>query len=205
MKTIIRKLIIIIELSLSILIYGCAGYWWPVHRDMYEILDSYKIHTVAVMPIRNSHLDSNETKEVNLYFFTGITKSIKKYILINPQECLEKLYRDSLTEKYYLLFEDIHTPENTLGKLIKDAGKSIGCDAIIQGEISDFTNNTYVDQNKIITSCGVSYRLYSTKDGNHLWGNYVESYIDTDLKSGPSPFINLVKAGIDLLFLRTHN
>jgi hypothetical protein len=205
MKTIIRKLIIIIELSLSILMYGCAGYWWPVHRDMYEILDSYKIHTVAVMPIRNSHLDSNETKEVNLYFFTGITKSIKKYILINPQECLEKLNRDSLTEKYYLLFEDIHTPENTLGKLIKDAGKSIGCDAIIQGEISDFTNNTYVDQNKIITSCGVSYRLYSTKDGNHLWGNYVESYINSDIKSGPAPLINVVKAGINNLFLFTHN
>lgn len=205
LKSAFLKIIILIELAFSFYFYCCAGIWWEFHKDLYEELDSYNIHTIAVLPARNSNLDSNEIKEANQYFMNGINKIMKQFTLVGPEVSIEKLNRDSLTEKYYKLFEDIYTSEKTLGKLINDAGKSIGCDAIVRFEISDFNEQKYFDQNKIITSCGVGYTLYSTKEGKHIWGYFVGSYINSDLKSGPSPFINVVKTGIDSLLLYTHN
>lgn len=207
MKTPIRKLIFLIvsvEIILSISIYGCAGVWWPEHRDLYENLASNKIRTIAILPIRNNNLDSNEAKEVNRYFMTGITKILKNYILISPEESLEILNRDSLTERYYNKLPTYFSSITINKKLIKDVGESLGCDAIVQGEISKITKSTYLDQNKAETSCWVNYGLISTKNGKDIWGNLVTSTLNADLTSGPPSLINVVKAGIDSLFLYTH-
>lgn len=203
MKNPIRKLIILFELIFSISIFGCAGIWWPAHRDMYENLEEEKIKTIAVLPIRNSKLDSNEINEVNQYFMAGISNILKNYILIGPEESLQKLNRDSLTERYYNNPASYYYTRTISTKLIRDVGASIGCDAIVQGEVI-INYTSLADQKNTSTRCIVAYSLVSAKDGEKLWGNLEESQFTTDLTSGESPFIYYIKACINRLFLYTY-
>ncbi|MCB0726897.1 MAG: hypothetical protein KDD00_05500 [Ignavibacteriae bacterium] len=194
MKTTLKKMILLIELIFLITIYGCTGGWWEshVHMDLYEELNSNKIKTIAVFPIRISKLDSNEIADVNEYFMNGIKKILNNYELKSQAECMEKLKRDSLAKKYNQL-SGIYTKGLSLDKLIEDAGKSIGCDAIVLTEI--YITNTFVT---------VIYTFYSTNNVKLLFVNSVETNIYEDLKSSPTPIIRIIKADIDRLLKYTY-
>lgn len=180
-------------------IYGCGGSGVDTQNYQDPVFESYKVDTIAILPIRNSNLALNEAREVNRYFMTGIARKKKKYILISPEESIEKLNRDSLVEKYYNHLVTYSSSGIANTRTIQEIGKSIGCDAIAQGEIYNvIKKDGHYGQNKGETRCNVRYSVLSTKDGKVLWETSVESYEITDFTlSGAPPLMDVVKAGMD--------
>ena len=188
-----------VSLFLFSYLLSCGGSGVDTQNYQDPVLQSYSIKVIAVLPIRNTNLALNEAKDINRHFMTGISRKNKKYTLIGPDESIEKLNKDSLVERYYnhLVTYSSSGIANTI--TIQDIGLSIGCDAIVQGEIYNvIKKDGEYGRNKGETRCNVRYSLLSTKDGKVLWETSVESYEKTDFTtSGAPPLMDVVKAGMD--------
>jgi hypothetical protein len=199
MKATIKKFMVLSVTVLLFSICGCGGSGVDTQNYQDPVFETYKVNTIGILPIRNSNLALNEAREVNRYFMTGIARKNKKYILISPEESIEKLNRDSLVERYYNHLVTYSSSGIANTKTLQDIGKSIGCDAIAQGEIYNvIKKDGHYGQNKGETRCNVRYSVLSTKDGKVLWETSVESYDITDFTtSGAPPLMDVVKAGMD--------
>jgi len=199
MKSSIKEFVVLSFIVTIIFINGCGGSGVDTQNYQDPVFNTYNIKTIAVLPIRNTSLALNEAREVNRYFMTGLSRIVKKYTLISPEESIEKMNQDSLVERYYNHLVTYSSSGIANTKTIQAIGKSIGCDAIAQGEIYNIIkkDGSY-GQNKGETRCNVRYTLLSTKDGKVLWETSVESYEKTDftLSSAP-PLMDVVKAGMD--------
>jgi len=177
MEVSIKKFAVLFFTFTVLYIIGCGGSGVDTQNYQDPVFNSYDIKTIAVLPIRNSSLSLNEAREVNRYFMTGFARIVKKYKLISPEESIEKMNEDSLVERYYNHLVTYSSSGIANTKTIEAIGKSIGCDAIAQGEIYNIIkkDGSY-GQNKGETRCNVRYTFISTKDGKVLWETSVESY-----------------------------
>ncbi len=149
---------------------------------------NYTIKKVAVLPIRNSYLNIGETQKINRNFITSLTRKIKTFDVVGPEDAIDKLNQDTLTAKYYDYLVRYSTTGIPDRDLIKKIGYSLNVDAIIQGEIFGITKiDGAYGKNVGQTRCSMRYSLLSAKDGKILWETTTEGYKKTitALESAP--------------------
>ena len=198
MKQLITPLIFTIIFTF-ISVQGCGGSGADIQNYQDPALSKYDIKTIAVLPIRNSYLNLNESKDINRYFMTGVSRKIAKFTVISPDDAIESLNRDTLVEQYYNYLVAYSTTGIPNRELVKKLGKSIGCDAVIQGEIYNITKKDgEYGKNKGETRCSVRYSMVSTTDGKVIWETSADAYEKTDLTfSGAPALMDVVKVGVD--------
>lgn len=198
MKALKATILVCLFLVLFIL-QACGGSGADTQNYQDPALSKYDIKTIAVLPMRNSYLNLNETQDINRYFMTGASRKISKFTIISPDDAIESLNRDSLVEQYYNYLVSYATTGIPNRDLIKKLGTSIGCDAVIQGEIFNITKKDgEYGKNKGETRCSVRYSMVSTKDGKVIWETTAEAYEKTDFTLSDAPsLMGVVKIGID--------
>lgn len=160
-------------------IYGCGGSGADTQNYQDPSLMNYKISTIAVLPIRNSYISLTESKEINRYFMTGVSRKISKFKIIGPDEAIEKMNKDSLVERYFRYLVEYSSSGIPNTEVVKQVGKSIGADVMIQGEIFGITKkdgNAWSGEDGK-TNCKVRYSMLSSKDGNVIWETTTEAYV----------------------------
>ena len=71
------KTILLTTLTIMVaVLYSCGGSGADTQNYQDPALMHYKINKIAVLPIRNSYLGLNESREVNRYFMTGVARKI---------------------------------------------------------------------------------------------------------------------------------
>jgi len=196
MKTIISYVLIVFSVFIHT---SCGGSGAESQNYQDPTLETYNIKTIAILPIRNSYLNIGDAKEINRHFMSGLSRVNKKYVLIGPDEAIEKMNKDSLVEKYYNYVATYSTTGISNSEVVKKIGESISCDAIVQGEIYNvIKKDGHFGQNKGETRCNVRYSLISVKDGKTLWETTSEGYetTSTTLSDAP-PVMNVVKLAMD--------
>lgn len=199
MNTTTTKLLGAMIVITSFIFYGCGGSGVSTQNYQDPVFNTYKIDTIGILPIRNSNLALNEAREINRYFMVGVSTKNRKYTLLSPEECIEKLNRDSLVERYYNHLVTYSSSGIANTKTLQDIGKSLNCDAIAQGEIYNIIKKDGAfGSNKGETRCNVRYSVLSTKDGKVLWETSVEAYetTSTTLKDAPA-LMDVVKQAMD--------
>jgi len=189
-----KKYLSIFVSTIFIFICGCGGSGVDTQNYQDPTLTNYKINTIAVLPIRNSYISLGDSKEINRYFMTGVSRKGLKYKIIGPDEAIEKLNKDSLVDIYYEYLKSYSNTGIPNTETIKKVGVSLNCDAIVQGEIYDIIKiDGQYGSHKGETRCKVRYSAVSTKDGKVIWETSTESYDKTDFTtSGAPPLMNVI-------------
>lgn len=194
------KLFNVLLISFGFFIFAsCGGSGTDTQNYQDPALSKYKISKIAVLPIRNSYLGLNESRDVNRYFMTGVSRKISKFTVIGPDEAIEKLNQDSLVEKYYNYLVAYSSTGIPNTETVKKIGQSLGVDAIIQGEIYNIIKKDgEYGKNKGETRCNLRYSMVSTTDGKVIWETSVEAYEKTDFTLSSAPaLMDVVKIGMD--------
>lgn len=195
----LKATILVCLFLVLIILQACGGSGADTQNYQDPALSKYDIKTIAVLPMRNSYLNLNETQDINRYFMTGASRKISKFTVISPDDAIESLNRDTLVDKYYDYLVSYATTGIPNRDLIKKLGKSIGCDAVIQGEVFDIKKKDgEYGKNKGETRCNVRYSMVSTTDGKVIWETTAEAYEKTDFTLSDAPsLMGVVKIGID--------
>jgi hypothetical protein len=186
-------------LTISFLSINCGGSGADTQNYQDPALSTYNLKTVALLPIRNTYLNTGEAQSVNRYFAQGIYKKIKNITVMGPDEAVEQLNKDSLVEAYFQYLSRYVATGIPNTDIIKKIGVSLKTDAIVQGEIFNIIKiDGRYGRNKGETRCNLRYSLISTKDGKLLWETTVESYETTSTTLGDAPsLMEVVQIGMD--------
>jgi len=176
-----KKYLSICISTIFIFICGCGGSGTDTQNYQDPTLMNYKINSIAILPIRNSYISLTESKEINRYFMTGVSRKISKFKIISPDEAIEKLNNDSLVEKYFKYLVQYSSSGIPNTSIVKEVGKSIGADVMIQGEIFGIIkkDGDIWDNTEGKTSCKVRYSMITSIDGNVIWETTTEAYVKT--------------------------
>ena len=194
-----KKSFTLFTFVLLFIISSCGGSGTDTQNYQDPALMNYKINTVAVLPMRNSYFGLSETKEVNRYFMTGISRKVTGYTIIGPDDAIEKINKDSLVEQYYKYLVTYSTTGIPNTEICKKVCTSIGCDLLIQGEVYNISKiDGRYGRNKGETRCSVRYSAITAIDGKIVWETTTEAYekTTTTLEDAPA-LMDVIKVGMD--------
>ncbi|MBN8568970.1 MAG: hypothetical protein J0M18_05025 [Ignavibacteria bacterium] len=194
MKKISSLLVILVVFSFSIVLTSCGGSGATSQNYQDPSYQNYTIKKVAVLPIRNTYMNIGEAQNVNRFFITELTRKVKGYEVVGPEDAIAKLNQDSLVEKYYEYLVKYSTTGIPNRELIKQIGTSLNVDGIVQGEIYNITKvDGRYGGNKGETKCSMRYSLLSANDGKVLWETTAEGYktTTTTLEDAP-PLMDVI-------------
>ena len=195
-----KKIILfVLAIILPIYIYSCSSSRTDIEYYRNEEFSKYKIDNIAILPLRDVWLNIEQSSNVDRYFLSQLSISTKKYTLMGPEDCIDKLSKDSLGKAYYnylVEFASLWMPNK---EIIKEVGAFLQVDAIIIGKTFNYEKiDGLPGYNKGETRCNLRYILVSTKDGILIWGGTVAAYETTTTSLQPAPHLmNVIKQGMD--------
>jgi len=134
-------------------------------------IDPESIQSVAIFPIRNIRLLTDEARELNRSITQAFHDCNPTVEILGPSEAIDKLNDADLAAEYSDFLRDYATSGIPNAKTLQQIGNALGVDAILQGEVFDLKqidgNAMYGVKGK--TSLTVRYSLMSTSVGDVLW------------------------------------
>lgn len=183
-------------LLLVILNIGCASNKARVKAYQNPTLNSIKINSVGILPLRNSFtqrssLNTGEMIEINRLFQSEFIKLNSNTKVIDAATYLELLNKSNLVNKYddlLRIYDNTGIP-NTIS--LKEIGQETGVDAIIQGFVFNLLQNDgSYGRNRGETSLDIKYVMFSTTTGEVLWDAIYSGYKGTALTTQNAPPID---------------
>jgi hypothetical protein len=191
-------------LSISLLLCGCVANKANVKTYVNPSLNSSKINSVAIFPLRNAfvqrdaELSTGEMMDINRMFqmeFLNINPNTKLVDAISSTELLNK---NSLVNAYDTLlrvYENTGIP-NT--QILNKIGTSLNIDAIFQGFVKEVTQRDgRYGGNRGETKVVIKYVMFSNTTGDVLWESIYDGYKGTGstLEKAPpiSDVIEIIK------------
>lgn len=154
-----------------VLLLGCSGTRIKTYTNPSFSRESYQKY--ALLPIRNISLSPSEGLEVNKTFLsTLMAKNPGKKILnsVDVNRILNESNSVSIYDQFLREFENTGLPNTNI---LNTLGKQLNCDAIIQGIIVNFKQESYPRSR---TTAGLRYVIISTKNGDILWESQSSGY-----------------------------
>jgi len=147
------------------------------------------VKSIAVFPMRNVRLRPDEVREVNRSITEGFRKQNPQLKIVGATESVTMLNEGGLTEKYSEFLRNYSQSSIPDVKTLQEIGRSLGVNAILQGEVfsvtqADAANINYYGK----TSLKVRYILLSTSNGSILWDS-TGSAFKLSQRGQPAPTI----------------
>jgi len=172
-----------------IFVTGCATKRVTLKTFVEPSVRPESIRSVAIFPMRNVRLLPDESRELNRGVSQAFHQQSPNVRIVVPTESTALLNQAGLTEKYSDFLRDYAVSGIPNVTTLKEIGKALNVDAILQGEVFDIyqiDGEFGVTDGK--TSVTVRYALLSTRDGTVLWeatSNAKKTRGDFTLQSAP--------------------
>lgn len=202
MENTIKKVISVSLLFCPLIfLWGCGA---SIETQNYQdpLFAEYNIKKISVLPVRNTNLNVSNSTKINRYFMTQISRKTSKYEFIGPEESIEILNKDTLTEMYFNYLITYSTTGIPNRDIIKKIGTSLNTDAIVQGEIFSIKKkdmSVWSDEQSEV-SFELRYSMVATKDGKLLWETNVEANEKASffsLTNNPPALMDLIMEAMD--------
>ncbi len=149
---------------------GCASATASLKTFTDPSISASAVKAVAVLPMRNARLQTDESREVNRSFTQALTAQNLSLRVIGPTEAVDSLNARELTDKYSDFLRNYATSGIPDARSLREIGTALGVDAIIQGEVFDVTerDGSY-GGGKGETRVTVRYSMLACRTGAVLW------------------------------------
>lgn len=153
-----------------IFVTGCATQRATLKTFVEPSIQPESIRSVAIFPMRNVRLLPDESRELNRGVSQAFHQQNPNVRIVGPTESTALLNQVGLTEKYSDFLRDYATSGIPNVTTLKEIGRALDVDAILQGEVFDiYQIDGAFGVTKGKTSVTVRYALLSTRYGNVLW------------------------------------
>jgi len=162
-------------------------------------IQSSVVKKVAIFPIRNARILPGESRELVRSFTIEFLKKNPGITIISATKATDLLNKNKMTEKYAEFLRDYAVSGIPNARILKNIGKILGVDAIVQGEIFDFyQKDGHYPGVMARTSLTMRYYLLSTSKGDVLWettcsASLKPSGLTASVWSPPPPLIDVIK------------
>ena len=195
-------------LTTVFLFYGCSIKRATVKSYISPTLNSVRINTTAILPLRNAFAQKDQSLltgdlvQINSMIQREFHNRNPKVILIDAITAKELLNKDSLVNSYDKLLNVYDNTGIPNTQILNQIGKHINADAIMQGFVQEVLQHdkervgfqTIPSKTKIV----VKYVMFSTITGDVLWEVNCEGSKQTNKRYAPPVFevIDLIQKKI---------
>jgi len=186
-------------LFIATLFYGCAVSKATLNSYVDPNIDNEQIKTIAIFPIRNAKFAPSEAQQINRKISMVINQKNSQIQIMSSNEAINKLNENDLASTWAVFLDNYSSSGVPDKNVLYDVGKSLGIDAIIQGEIVNvFQQDGAYGVNKGTTRVTVRFSMLSTNTGKLLWEASSDGIkgTPTTLESAP-PIIEAVDLAVD--------
>lgn len=154
----------------GLFLYGCSTSEGTVQTYINPSLNSSKITSVAIFPLRNSFVQQNislgtgDMIEINKMFQMEFAKRNSKTEMVNSVSSTELLNKGNLVNSYDTLLTVYSNTGIPNTRILVRIGNTLKVNAIIQGFVMEVFQN-----NRNEARITIKYVMFSTTTGEILW------------------------------------
>jgi hypothetical protein len=135
-------------------------------------IQTSSIKSIAVFPLRNTALSPGEALQLDRSITQAFSKKNISIKIIGSAEATRLLNEKNLVDSYSKFLSDFEHSGIPNVNTLKQIGNELNADAILQGTLSDVTQNDGTNGfrgQSPLTSLTLRYTLLDTNNGNTLW------------------------------------
>ena len=182
---------------IGLFFYGCVSNKGTVKTYINPALNSSKMLSVAVFPLRNSFVQRNtelstgDMIDINKMFQSQFVIKNPKTTLVNSVSSTELLNQNNLVNSYDTLLSVYDNTGIPNTKILNKIGTYLKIDALVQGFVKDVVQRDGIyGGNRGETKITIKYVMFSTKTGDILWEAMCEGYKGTATTLAKAPPIS---------------
>jgi hypothetical protein len=160
-------------LRITIIVFflsACAGSKSTIKTYINPSFSRDAIKSLGLLPIRNISMTPSEGMEINRFFYKEVTARNPNKKVVDPLVAVQLINDANLVSTYDQFLREFENTGVPNTNLLKALGKQIGCDAIIQGVVSNVQQiDSKYPSTAAKTSASLRYVIISTTTGDILW------------------------------------
>ena len=155
---------------LSVFVVGCAVSSATLNSYTEPGFTPSSIAHIAVFPMRNVMVAPGQAEALDSAVVRAIKRRTPSIAIVTPSEVTNILNQKGLADKWARFLDSYETGGIPNASALKDIGKALGVDAIIQGEINNIQqiNGSFMS-NTGVTFVKVHYFMIDVQSSSLLW------------------------------------